>query len=184
MKPGALLATNTSSLVLEELAAGLADPGRIRGTAFLQPGGADAAGGSHPGRRHPCRRLAVATGFVRRLDKLPLACRSSPGFLVNRVLIPYMQEGMTAVEEGIPPEIVDEAAAHFGMPMGPIELADVVGLDVCKSVGEIIGAAIGRTPPRAAAAHRSAGGGEKTRAQDRSRLLPMGGWQGREAASG
>ncbi len=58
-----------------------------------------------------------------------------------------MQEGMTAVEEGVVPEVVDAAAMRFGMPMGPIELADVVGLDVCKSVGEIIGAAIGRMPP-------------------------------------
>ena len=88
-------------------------------------------------RRHSC----VA------LDKLPLPCRSAPGFLVNRVLIPYMQEGMIAVEEGMTPEVVDAAATRFGMPMGPIELADVVGLDVCKHVGEIIGAAIGRPPP-------------------------------------
>ena len=85
--------------------------------------------------------------FVRRIDKLPLPCRSSPGFLVNRVLIPYMQEGMIAVEQGIAPESVDAAATGFGMPMGPIELADVVGLDVCKHVGEIIGAALGREPP-------------------------------------
>jgi 3-hydroxyacyl-CoA dehydrogenase/enoyl-CoA hydratase/3-hydroxybutyryl-CoA epimerase len=89
----------------------------------------------------------VAAAFVRRIDKLPLPCRSAPGFLVNRVLIPYMQEGMIAVEQGIPPEVVDAAAIRFGMPMGPIELSDVVGLDVCKHVGEIIGTAIGRTPP-------------------------------------
>jgi 3-hydroxyacyl-CoA dehydrogenase/enoyl-CoA hydratase/3-hydroxybutyryl-CoA epimerase len=91
--------------------------------------------------------LSVAAAFVRRLDKLPLPCRSSPGFLVNRVLIPYMQEGMIAVEQGIAPEVVDQAATDFGMPMGPIELADVVGLDVCKHVGEIIGSALGRQPP-------------------------------------
>jgi 3-hydroxyacyl-CoA dehydrogenase/enoyl-CoA hydratase/3-hydroxybutyryl-CoA epimerase len=91
--------------------------------------------------------LAVAAAFVRRIDKLPLPCRSAPGFLVNRVLIPYMQEGMIAVEQGVAPEAVDAAATRFGMPMGPIELADVVGLDVCKHVGEIIGAALGRQPP-------------------------------------
>ena len=90
---------------------------------------------------------ATAAAFVRRIDKLPLPCRSAPGFLVNRVLIPYMQEGMIAVEEGATCEAVDAAAVRFGMPMGPIELADVVGLDVCKHVGEIIGAAIGRAPP-------------------------------------
>jgi 3-hydroxyacyl-CoA dehydrogenase/enoyl-CoA hydratase/3-hydroxybutyryl-CoA epimerase len=90
---------------------------------------------------------AAAAAFVRRIDKLPLPCRSAPGFLVNRVLIPYMQEGMTLVEEGVMPEVVDAAATRFGMPMGPIELADVVGLDVCRHVGEIIGAAINRQPP-------------------------------------
>ena len=147
MKPGALLATNTSSLVLEGLAAGLPDPGGFVGLHFFNPVAqmplveVISTAATRP------EVLALATGFVRRLDKLPLPCRSSPGFLVNRVLIPYMQEGMTAVEEGVTPEIVDAAATRFGMPMGPIELADVVGLDVCKSVGEIIGAAIGRSPP-------------------------------------
>ena len=147
MKPGALLATNTSSLVLEGLASGLPDPGGFVGLHFFNPVAqmplveVISTAATRP------EVLALATGFVRRLDKLPLPCRSSPGFLVNRVLIPYIQEGMTAVEEGITPEIVDAAATRFGMPMGPIELADVVGLDVCKSVGEIIGAAIGRTPP-------------------------------------
>jgi 3-hydroxyacyl-CoA dehydrogenase/enoyl-CoA hydratase/3-hydroxybutyryl-CoA epimerase len=90
---------------------------------------------------------AAAAAFVRRLDKLPLPCRSAPGFLVNRVLIPYMQEGLIAIEEGIAPEIIDGAAIHFGMPVGPIELADVVGLDVCRQVGQIITAAIGRRIP-------------------------------------
>lgn len=147
MKPGALLATNTSSLVLEGLAQGLPDPGGFVGLHFFNPVAqmplveVISTSGTRP------EVVAIAAGFVRRLDKLPLPCRSSPGFLVNRVLIPYMQEGMTAVEEGTLPEVVDAAAMRYGMPMGPIELADVVGLDVCKSVGEIIGAAIGRTPP-------------------------------------
>lgn len=147
MKPGALLATNTSSLVLEGLAQGLPDPGGFVGLHFFNPVAqmplveVISTSATRP------EVVAIAAGFVRRLDKLPLPCRSSPGFLVNRVLIPYMQEGMTAVEEGTLPEVVDAAAMRYGMPMGPIELADVVGLDVCKSVGEIIGAAIGRTPP-------------------------------------
>ncbi len=146
MKAGALLATNTSSLVLEALAAQLPDPGGFVGLHFFNPVAqmplveVISTGTTRP------EAVALAAGFVRRLDKLPLPCRSAPGFLVNRVLIPYMQEGMTAVEEGVLPEVVDAAAMRFGMPMGPIELADVVGLDVCKSVGEIIGAAIGRAP--------------------------------------
>ncbi|MET0292569.1 MAG: 3-hydroxyacyl-CoA dehydrogenase family protein, partial [Steroidobacteraceae bacterium] len=90
---------------------------------------------------------ARALAFVRRIDKLPLPCRSAPGFLVNRLLMPYLQEAMVALEEGIPREIVDQAALDYGMPMGPLELADVVGLDVCKKVGEHVAEALHRTPP-------------------------------------
>jgi 3-hydroxyacyl-CoA dehydrogenase / enoyl-CoA hydratase / 3-hydroxybutyryl-CoA epimerase len=147
MKASAILATNTSSLILESLTDGMPDPGRFVGLHFFNPVAqmplVEIIRG--PGTRPDV--MAAAAAFVRRIDKLPLPCRSSPGFLVNRVLIPYMQEGMIAVEEGMQPEVVDAAATRFGMPMGPIELSDVVGLDVCKHVGEIIGNAIGRTPP-------------------------------------
>ena len=147
MKPDALLATNTSSLVLESLTGGLPDPGRFVGLHFFNPVPQMPLVEIIEGTGTRPEALAAATAFARRLDKLPLPCRSSPGFLVNRVLIPYMQEGMVAVEQGELPEVVDAAATRFGMPMGPIELADVVGLDVCHHVGDIIGAAIGRAPP-------------------------------------
>jgi 3-hydroxyacyl-CoA dehydrogenase/enoyl-CoA hydratase/3-hydroxybutyryl-CoA epimerase len=75
---------------------------------------------------------------VRQIDKLPLPVRSAPGFLVNRVLAPYMMAAMRAVDEGIAPETVDEAALAFGMPMGPIELADTVGLDIAVAVGKLL----------------------------------------------
>jgi 3-hydroxyacyl-CoA dehydrogenase/enoyl-CoA hydratase/3-hydroxybutyryl-CoA epimerase len=147
MKALAPLATNTSSLVLESLADGMTDPARFVGLHFFNPvAQMPLVEIIHSAATRP-DVLSVAAAFVRRLDKLPLPCRSSPGFLVNRVLIPYMQEGMIAVEQGIAPEVVDQAATDFGMPMGPIELADVVGLDVCKHVGEIIGSALGRQPP-------------------------------------
>jgi 3-hydroxyacyl-CoA dehydrogenase/enoyl-CoA hydratase/3-hydroxybutyryl-CoA epimerase len=147
MKAGALLATNTSSLVLESLTEGLPDPGRFVGLHFFNPVPQMPLVEIIEGPSTRPEVLAAAAAFTRKLDKLPLPCRSSPGFLVNRVLIPYMQEGMVAVEQGVPPEVVDAAATRFGMPMGPIELADVVGLDVCHHVGDIIGAALGRTPP-------------------------------------
>jgi 3-hydroxyacyl-CoA dehydrogenase / enoyl-CoA hydratase / 3-hydroxybutyryl-CoA epimerase len=147
MKSAAILATNTSSLVLESLSEGMPDPGRFVGLHFFNPVAQMPLVEIISSDATRPQVAAAAAAFVRRIDKLPLPCRSSPGFLVNRVLIPYMQEGMTAVEEGVAPETVDAAAVRFGMPMGPIELADVVGLDVCKHVGEIIGAAIGRTPP-------------------------------------
>jgi 3-hydroxyacyl-CoA dehydrogenase/enoyl-CoA hydratase/3-hydroxybutyryl-CoA epimerase len=147
MKDGAILATNTSSLVLESLTDGMADPGRFVGLHFFNPVAQMPLVEIIRGPATRAEVMSAAAAFVRRIDKLPLPCRSSPGFLVNRVLIPYMQEGMLAVEQGNAPEVVDAAATRFGMPMGPIELSDVVGLDVCKHVGEIIGNAIGRTAP-------------------------------------
>src|SRR5690606_15019268 len=125
MKPAAVLATNTSSLVLESLAEGLADPGRFLGLHFFNPVAQMPLVEIIQAPATGQQALAAAAAFVRRIDKLPLPCRSAPGFLVNRVLIPYMQEAMIAVEEGTLPEVVDAAATRFGMPMGPIELADV-----------------------------------------------------------
>jgi 3-hydroxyacyl-CoA dehydrogenase / enoyl-CoA hydratase / 3-hydroxybutyryl-CoA epimerase len=148
MKSSAILATNTSSLVLESLTDGMADAGRFVGLHFFNPVAQMPLVEIIRGQATREDVVGAMAAFVRRIDKLPLPCRSSPGFLVNRILIPYMQEGMLAVEQGQSPEAVDAAAVRFGMPMGPIELADMVGLDVCKHVGEIIGQAIGRTPPQ------------------------------------
>ena len=72
--------------------------------------------------------------FVRRIDRLPLPVRSSPGFLVNRILMPYLLEAMSLLDEAVPAPAIDRAAVEFGMPMGPIELADAVGLDICLAV--------------------------------------------------
>jgi 3-hydroxyacyl-CoA dehydrogenase/enoyl-CoA hydratase/3-hydroxybutyryl-CoA epimerase len=92
---------------------------------------------------------AAALAFTRAIDKLPLPCRSAPGFLVNRVLMPYMTEAMLAAQEGVPLSLIDEAAVQFGMPVGPIELADLVGLDVCLHVGRILSDAFGGPAPDA-----------------------------------
>jgi 3-hydroxyacyl-CoA dehydrogenase/enoyl-CoA hydratase/3-hydroxybutyryl-CoA epimerase len=91
--------------------------------------------------------LSAALAFTRRIDKLPLPCRSSPGFLVNRVLFPYLHEALHAAGEGIAFGAIDRAAVEFGMPMGPIELSDVVGLDVVLHVGEIVTRELHREPP-------------------------------------
>jgi 3-hydroxyacyl-CoA dehydrogenase/enoyl-CoA hydratase/3-hydroxybutyryl-CoA epimerase len=85
--------------------------------------------------------------FARKIDKLPLPCASSPGFVVNRVLMPYMMEALLAAEDGVPMPVIDEAARGFGMPMGPVELADTVGLDVALHVAKILGAAYGIPVP-------------------------------------
>ena len=82
--------------------------------------------------------LAKGLAFTRRIGKLPLPCRSAPGFVVNRALLPYMMEAIVAAEEGVPLVLIDRAATDFGMPMGPIELTDTVGLDVGYHVGRIL----------------------------------------------
>lgn len=147
MKPTALLATNTSSLMLEPLAEKLTRPDRLVGLHFFNPVAQMQlveivqASGTHP------EVAQAATGFARRLDKLPVPCRSAPGFIVNRVLMPYLHEAMYAAQEGVPLPLIDKVAVDFGMPMGPIELADVVGLDVCAHVGEIVARELGRPAP-------------------------------------
>lgn len=143
MKPTALLCTNTSSLMLEDLARDLPDRSRLVGLHFFNPvpqmplveviRGGETADGA----------VAGALAFARRLDKLPLPCRSSPGFVVNRVLTPYLLEAMLAVDEGVPPEVIDRVALEHGFPMGPIELADTVGLDIGMHVGQVLATAFG-----------------------------------------
>lgn len=149
LKPGAILATNTSSIPLESLAAGLADPGRLVGVHFFNPVSAMPLVEIVHASQTRAESIAAGIAFARALDKLPLPCRSGPGFLVNRVLVPYMQEAMYAAQDGVPLEIIDRVAVEFGMPMGPVELSDVVGLDVCRHVGQIVAESLGRTLPDA-----------------------------------
>jgi 3-hydroxyacyl-CoA dehydrogenase/enoyl-CoA hydratase/3-hydroxybutyryl-CoA epimerase len=91
--------------------------------------------------------LNEAIGFVGAIDRLPLAVKSSPGFLVNRALTPYMLEAMLMLDEGIDKLVIDAAAEKFGMPMGPIELADQVGLDICLDVGDMLRSKFGDLLP-------------------------------------
>jgi 3-hydroxyacyl-CoA dehydrogenase / enoyl-CoA hydratase / 3-hydroxybutyryl-CoA epimerase len=147
----AVLATNTSSIVLETLATGLADPGRLVGLHFFNPvAQMPLVEVIASGRTH-AHIQAAALAFTRGIDKLPLPCRSAPGFLVNRVLMPYLSEAMLAARDGVPLAVIDRAAEEFGMPMGPIELADTVGLDVCLHVGRILAQAFGRPGPESVA---------------------------------
>ncbi len=136
MKPGALLATNTSSIPLETLGAALDDPGRLVGLHFFNPVAKMQLIEVVHGRTTDARCIAQATAFARRIDRLPLPVRSHPGFLVNRVLMPYLMEAVAAMTDGISAEVIDRTAVEFGMPMGPVELADTVGLDICLSVAE------------------------------------------------
>lgn len=137
-KKGALIVSNTSSLAMNALAEGVTNPEHFAGLHFFNPvammplveivrhDGMDADTET---------RLA---GFCRTIGKLPVPVKGTPGFLVNRVLMPYLMEAMYCVKDGIPMAVIDKAAKKFGMPMGPIELADTVGLDVCMAVAGIL----------------------------------------------
>jgi 3-hydroxyacyl-CoA dehydrogenase/enoyl-CoA hydratase/3-hydroxybutyryl-CoA epimerase len=147
MKAGALLATNTSSIMLERLNSQLSDPSRLVGLHFFNPVPKMPLVEVIQSTTTRPEVVQAATVFTRKLDKLPLPCRSAPGFVVNRVLMPYLNEAMFIAEEGVPLRLIDEAAVAFGMPMGPVELADTVGLDVALHVGRILAAAFGKQAP-------------------------------------
>ncbi|HSJ41101.1 MAG TPA: 3-hydroxyacyl-CoA dehydrogenase NAD-binding domain-containing protein, partial [Xanthobacteraceae bacterium] len=147
MKPAALLATNTSSIPLNELRTAVAAPARFLGLHYFNPVAQmplveivrqdqlDAANEKH------------AFAFCKAIDKLPVPVKGTPGFLVNRILMPYLLESLRLFKEGVPGPVLDKAAKKFGMPMGPIELADTVGLDVCASVGKEVGEYLGLDIP-------------------------------------
>jgi 3-hydroxyacyl-CoA dehydrogenase/enoyl-CoA hydratase/3-hydroxybutyryl-CoA epimerase len=149
MKPDALLTTNTSSIPLLELRGSVTRPGQFAGLHYFNPVAAmplveivrhDAMSAETQ------RRLAA---FCKAIDKLPVPVAGTPGFLVNRVLFPYLLEAASAYAEGIPARAIDSAATAFGMPMGPIELIDTVGLDVAAGVARELGPFLGLAIPAA-----------------------------------
>ena len=149
MKPDALLTTNTSSIPLEELRGHIARPAQFAGLHYFNP---VALMPLVEIVRHDAmspqteQRLAA---FCKALDKLPVPVAGTPGFLVNRLLFPYMLEAALAYSEGIPGAVIDKAAVKYGMPMGPIELIDTVGLDVAYGVGQELAPFLGLAIPPA-----------------------------------
>jgi 3-hydroxyacyl-CoA dehydrogenase/enoyl-CoA hydratase/3-hydroxybutyryl-CoA epimerase len=147
MKPGAILATNTSSIPLQDLRTTLQRPERLLGLHFFNPVSrlqlVEVV--SHDGNDPALLKEALA--FVGAIDRLPLPVKSSPGFLVNRALTPYMLEAMVMLDERVEQRLIDQAAEKFGMPMGPIELADQVGLDICLDVGDMLRSKFGDLLP-------------------------------------
>jgi len=147
MKAGAILATNTSSIPLQDLRSTLAKPERLVGLHFFNPVSrlqlVEVV--SHDGSDPDMLKQALA--FVGAIDRLPLPVKSSPGFLVNRALTPYMLEAMLMLDAKIDKTVIDAAAEKFGMPMGPIELADQVGLDICLAVGDMLRSKFGEALP-------------------------------------
>jgi 3-hydroxyacyl-CoA dehydrogenase/enoyl-CoA hydratase/3-hydroxybutyryl-CoA epimerase len=147
LKADAMLATNTSSIRLEDLRTVLDAPERFIGLHFFNPVAKlplveliRCADTSRP-------VLDRGLAFVRKIGKLPLECASAPGFLVNRILAPYTNEALLMAADGISLREIDKSAVRFGMPMGPIELLDSVGIDVALHVARLLGAAFGRPVP-------------------------------------
>jgi len=135
-KPDAILASNTSSLKLADIATALKDPARLIGIHFFNPVPQMMLVEVVMGETTRPALAQQAAAFVRRIDKLPLPVADSPGFLVNRVLGPYMQNAFRMLDAGHKPETIDAAMERFGMPMGPMRLADTVGLDICLAAGK------------------------------------------------
>ena len=161
-KPEALLASNTSSLKLADIGAKFEDPSRLVGIHFFNPVPQLQLVEVVKGAATDSGVAKRAAAFVRQIDKLPLPVKDSPGFLVNRVLGPYIDQALRMVDEGVARETLDAAVTAFGMPMGPIELADTVGLDICLAVGKEL-AGESAEPPRKLAELVAAGNlGKKT----------------------
>ena len=144
MRADAVLATNTSSIPLQELLTGLKDPQRFIGLHFFNPVAKLPLIEVVQTSSTSTAAMDGGLAFARQIGKLPVPCQSQPGFLVNRILAPYMAEALELAREGVPIAEIDHAAVDFGMPMGPVELADSVGLDIALSVARILGPVIGR----------------------------------------
>jgi len=187
MRPDALLATNTSSIRLEELRTNLAAPQRFIGLHFFNPVAQLPLVEVIRCDDTDQDALDIGFGFVKGIGKLPLECRSSPGFVVNRILAPYMAEAMELAESGVPLDVIDRAAEAFGMPMGPVELVDSVGIDVALHVSKVLGAAMHRPVPERLAEMVEAGQlGRKNgqgfyRWEDGKAVKPRSDWSGTTA---
>ncbi len=154
LSPTSVLATNTSALSVSRLAEGLPHTGRVAGLHFFNPVHKMQLVEVVRGRATDSDTIATLVELVRKVGKVPVVVSDSPGFLVNRILFPYLDEAVRLVAEGVPGEIIDREAVRFGMPMGPLELLDQVGIDVAAdvagSLGKMRGDA-GPTPERLAA---------------------------------
>jgi len=164
MKTGALLATNTSSIRLEELRTVLDEPKRFIGLHFFNPVAMLPLVEVIRCEDTDQEAMDIGFAFTKGIGKFPLECASSPGFVVNRILAPYMGEAMALAHEGVPLVEIDKAAVRFGMPMGPIELVDSVGLDIAQHVAGILTSASNREVPENGLAELVDGGllGRKT----------------------
>jgi len=143
MRPDAVITTNTSSLSVEEMAAALERPERFCGLHFFNPVDRMPLVEIVRASTTSDRTVATAHALALRLGKVPVVCGDGPGFLVNRILGPYLNEAGHLLSECVAIEDIDRVAVDFGMPMGPVRLLDEVGIDIARHAGETLHEAFG-----------------------------------------
>ena len=134
----AILASNTSTIPISKLASDLQHPERFCGIHFFNPVRRMKLVEVIRGEATSDSTVATAVAYAKRIGKLPIVVNDGPGFLVNRLLFPYMNESLQLLEQGVPIKNIERAAKAFGMPLGPIELYDMVGLDTAVYAGKVI----------------------------------------------
>ena len=135
---GAILASNTSTIPITRLAEGLKQPERFCGIHFFNPVRKMPLVEVIRGAKTSDETIATAVAYAKSIGKSPIVVNDGPGFLVNRLLLPYMNEALELLREGVEIKAIERAAKDFGMPMGPITLYDVVGLDTCYYAGRVM----------------------------------------------
>ncbi len=147
-RPDAILASNTSSISIDEISKKMEKPSRLMGVHFFNPVSVMMLVEVVKGDKTDVDLYNKGIAFVRKINRLPLPVNNYPGFLVNRILMPYLFEGMLMLDEGYSVNSIDEAAESYGMPMGPLKLADHVGLDICIHVARILAPEYGVDIPK------------------------------------
>lgn len=163
VSPECTIATNTSSLPLEELVSVLQKQDRFVGVHFFHPVDRMTLVEVVALKTTSRKSLARAADVVLRLDKIPAMVKNGPGFLINRMIVPYIQESARAMEQGIPVNWSEDAVVQFGLPIGPMELVDEVGADVAFTVVESLEKAFGERmrPPEVMYRFQALGAGGK-----------------------
>jgi 3-hydroxyacyl-CoA dehydrogenase/enoyl-CoA hydratase/3-hydroxybutyryl-CoA epimerase/3-hydroxyacyl-CoA dehydrogenase/enoyl-CoA hydratase/3-hydroxybutyryl-CoA epimerase/enoyl-CoA isomerase len=141
LKPDAILASNTSTISITRMAQAVARPENFAGMHFFNPVDRMQLVEVIRGEKTSDQTVVTLVALAKKIGKTPIVVRDCPGFLVNRILFPYMNEALALLEEGAGPREIDKAATAFGMPMGPITLHDIVGLDTALYAGRVVNTA-------------------------------------------
>src|SRR5207302_8915869 len=138
LKPDAILASNTSTISITRMAKAWPRPENFAGMHFFNPVDRMQLVEVIRGEKTSDATVVTLVALAKRIGKTPIVVKDCPGFLVNRILFPYLNEAMVLLEEGAEPRAIDKVAGDFGMPMGPITLSDLVGLDTALYAGKVV----------------------------------------------